>query len=315
MTPDLILIADPDGQARKALMALYAAEGMKAIAARSLQEARSLLAHNAISACLVAGALADLTEFDGFITELNVEHLFTYGAMARAASDLPHLETAEPSLIAARLQRPFGQKPALRKGSDLILIGASTGGISALETVLRVFPEDCPPTLIVQHMRDGFAEGMAARFDQILRPHVVLVQDSQPLRRGTIYLAAGSARHLYPTERNGVILAALLQAPPVCGHCPSVDLLFRRAAVLAQRRRITAALLTGMGNDGAEAMALLRAAGAHTIAQDEASAVVWGMPRAAIELGAACEVLPLSRVAPALLAPLWNGNTGLGKSA
>ena len=319
--PDPILIAEPEAQARKTLVALYEAQGVKAVGAKSLREARDLLQNRAIAFCLVAGPLADLFEFEAFQRDCNCDYLFTYGLRQRQAAQPPHLQSPKPAALKTVYERAMAghlspkAAASASVASELIVIGASTGGISALEQVLRDFPEDCPPTLIVQHMRDGFAEGMVARFDQMLRPRVSLAPELQPLRRGRIYIAAGNGRHLYPLERNGEILSALLQAPPLCGHCPSVDLLFRKAAGLAKRHRIAAALLTGMGNDGAEGLALLRAAGAHTLAQDEATSVVWGMPRAAIELGAACEILPLSRIAAALLAPHWGETLRLGQSA
>jgi len=207
--------------------------------------------------------------------------------------------------------RPCAGEPAgaLRNGSvnqavdcgdPLILIGASTGGITALETVLASFPADCPPTLVVQHIRPGFAEGLIRRLDQMLAPTVRPAADNMPLRRGTIHVAADSERHLGLALRAGA-RTRLLDGPPVSGHRPSVDVLFGDGAVLAPKLDVRAALLTGMGSDGASGMCALRRVGAFTIAQDRESSVVWGMPRVAVEMGGASDVLPLSRIGPALL--------------
>ncbi|WP_265502259.1 CheB methylesterase domain-containing protein [Paracoccus beibuensis] len=183
---------------------------------------------------------------------------------------------------------------------SVILIGASTGGITALETVLAAFPEDCPPTLVVQHIRPGFAEGLVRRLDQLLAPTVIAADDGTPLRRGTIYLAAAPDRHLAVGLRGGA-RTRLVTGPAVSGHRPSVDVLFSEAVSLAGRLELRAAILTGMGADGAEGMCRLRRAGAVTIAQDQGTSVVWGMPRMAVERGGASEVLPLSRIGHALL--------------
>lgn len=182
---------------------------------------------------------------------------------------------------------------------DLIVIGASTGGVAAIETLLMSFPADCPPTLVVQHIRDGFVQGLVRRLDNACRPRVVAAEDGARLTRGVVYFAADTMRHLTvgrPTSQR----CALVDAPPRNGHRPAVDPLFESA--LSWGSRVAAALLTGMGADGAAGMALLRRAGAHTIAQDQGSSVVWGMPRAAIEAGAATDVLPIGGIGSALLA-------------
>ncbi|MFE3837810.1 CheB methylesterase domain-containing protein [Pseudogemmobacter sonorensis] len=184
----------------------------------------------------------------------------------------------------------------------MILLGASTGGIAALETVLAVFPPDCPPTMIVQHIRDGFAESMIRRFHQDLAPRVEAARDGQALQRGTILIARDGAHHLALSHGVGGLRARLLPGDPVSGHRPSADILFQHGAAVAGRITIRAALLTGMGVNGAEGLAALRAAGAHAIAQDQANSVTWGMPPAVVERGAAVEVLPVDRIGRALLA-------------
>lgn len=193
---------------------------------------------------------------------------------------------------------------------DLVLIGASTGGIAAIETVLMSFPADCPPTLIVQHIRDGFVPGLVQRLNQRCRPRVVEAAHDLPLRRGTVCIASDANRHLTvsgPTSPRCVLVATA----PCQGHRPAVDPLFDSA--LAWGDRVSAALLTGMGTDGAQGLAALRRAGAHTIAQDRGTSVVWGMPGAAVAAGATETVLPIDRIGPALLAGrAWSRNARTG---
>lgn len=192
------------------------------------------------------------------------------------------------------VHHPRSQKP------ELIVIGASTGGIEALHTLLRDFPEDCPPTLIVQHVNATFAPAIVQSLSKVVRPSVALADSDVPLDRGMILLAPGNTRHLGVAAAGSRGYRAVLRADePVAGHRPSVDWLFMSAA-RTLGPLATAILLTGMGQDGANGMHAMVQAGAHTIAQDRDSCVVFGMPRAAIELGAAQEILPLGDIAAAL---------------
>ncbi|MEO1613460.1 MAG: chemotaxis protein CheB, partial [Pseudomonadota bacterium] len=196
-----------------------------------------------------------------------------------------------------RLASPARQRG--RAASDpLILIGASTGGMDAIERVVADFPIDCPPTLIAQHMPASFSEGFAARLDAATAPAVSLAADGAPLRRGCVFIAPGGARHLrLALEREPV--CRLEPGAKVCGHRPSVDALFLSAAPFAPA--VAAALLTGIGADGAEGLAALRAKGAATFAQDEASSTVYGMPKAALALGAVDAATKLDDIARRLL--------------
>jgi two-component system chemotaxis response regulator CheB len=185
-------------------------------------------------------------------------------------------------------------------GSDpIILIGASTGGVDALLAVLTRFPQECPPTLVVQHTGSGFGESLAGLLDRQCLPNVLLANGPMPLRRGQILVGAGIRAHLVLDGRAATRVTTIADGP-VAGHVPSVDRLFLSALPVAPR--VSAALLTGMGRDGADGMKALRLAGAHTLAQDEASCVVYGMPRAAVEQGGVDRVLPLNKIAEALLA-------------
>ncbi|MDR7124922.1 CheB methylesterase domain-containing protein [Pseudotabrizicola sp. 4114] len=180
----------------------------------------------------------------------------------------------------------------------VIVIGASTGGVEALHTLLSEFPCDCPPTFVVQHMRPGFVDSFVTGLNRACAAEVVLAEDRQIARPGRIHVAPAGDLHLALSAQTGLILR-LIDAPLVQGHRPAVDQLFLSAALL--RPAPVAALLTGMGRDGAHGLLQIRRAGGHTIAQDEASSVVYGMPRAARDLGAAAQILPLRLIAAALL--------------
>lgn len=183
-------------------------------------------------------------------------------------------------------------------GSRAILIGSSTGGIEALVKVLGTFPADCPPTLVVQHTGSGFGSGIARLLDKQIEPTVVMASDNRRLETGCVLLASGVDAHMR-VAAEAFPKCQLREGARVSGHCPSVDALFFSAVPIA--KRVAAAVLTGMGRDGAEGLLALRKAGAKTICQDEATSVVYGMPRAAVELGAAAQVLPLDQIGSALL--------------
>lgn len=225
-------------------------------------------------------------------------------ARGQATPDLPCVPLESTDTIADLLdrfrdpRRHFDRAADAPVLPDLVLIGASTGGIAAVEAVLHAFPADCPPTLVVQHIREGFVGGLVRRLNGTIRPQVIAAVDGDRLRRGAVYFAADGARHLALAGLS-VPRCSLIAAAPVHGHRPAVDVLFESAVPWAGR--VSAALLTGMGADGAAGLGALRRAGAFTIAQDRGSSVVWGMPRVAIESGAAGEVLPLDRIGPALL--------------
>lgn len=188
--------------------------------------------------------------------------------------------------------------PAVKQQDSLILIGASTGGVDALIKVLSSFPTNCPPTLIVQHTGAGFGESLARLLDRQCQARVTLAFEKHRLQRGSILLGAGTRAHL-TLDNASHPSAVCLHGKQMSGHMPSVDMLFKSAVRFAPR--VTAAILTGMGRDGADGLLDLRNAGATTIAQDEASSVIYGMPRAAIETGAAKLILPLHEIGPALL--------------
>lgn len=194
---------------------------------------------------------------------------------------------------AAPLQR--AHRPAApakgRATGTVIGIGASTGGVEALRELLGELPADMPAILIAQHMLPGFTGAFARRLDAMCEMQVKEAEDGEDVCHGVTYIAPGG-RHLLLARRPGGYALRLSEDAPVNRHRPSVDTLFR-SMLQAAGSHALGVLLTGMGSDGAEAMLELRRAGARTIAQDEASSVVFGMPRQAIALGAAQEVLAL----------------------
>jgi two-component system chemotaxis response regulator CheB len=181
----------------------------------------------------------------------------------------------------------------------LIFIGASTGGTEATKEVLLGLPADAPALLITQHMPPGFTASYAKRLDSLARISVKEAVDGERVLPGHAYLAPGGF-HL-SVERSGAnYIARVRDGEPVNRHKPSVEVLFESAARVVGPNAF-GIMLTGMGADGAHAMRTMRDAGAYNFCQDEASCVVFGMPREAIAQGAANEVLPLARIAPQLL--------------
>lgn len=187
----------------------------------------------------------------------------------------------------------------------LLAIGSSTGGVEALMTLIQHFPANCPPTVITQHMPASFTGSFAQRMDRACAAQVSEAVDGDPIEQGRIYLAPGGAAHM-TVEGAGRLRCRLSQSGPVNGHRPSVDVLFASVARRAGAGAV-GVILTGMGRDGAAGLLAMRQAGADTLGQDEASCVVYGMPKAAFEVGAVQHQLPLEKLAPQIL-KLTNSN-------
>lgn len=201
--------------------------------------------------------------------------------------------------VPGRLATPT-EPIAYRTSDRLFAIGASTGGTEAIRCILEQMPADAPAIVIAQHIPGTFSGAFAQRLDRHSLMTVCEVREAQPLLTGHAYVAPGG-RHLL-VQRSGSRWHCLLaNGDPVRRHRPSVDVLFESVAKHAGASA-SAALLTGMGDDGARGLLALHQAGAATFAQDEISSVIWGMPGAAIALGAAQEVLPLSQIAERMLA-------------
>jgi two-component system chemotaxis response regulator CheB len=205
-------------------------------------------------------------------------------ARSRPAAVLPR---AAPSAMAETTDR-------------LIAIGTSTGGTQALEVVLTRLPRTTPGIVVVQHMPEKFTALFAQRLNEICEMEVQEARDGQRVIAGLVLIAPGG-KHM-SVKRNGAqYLVEVRDGPPVNRHRPSVDVLFRSVAKCAGRNAL-GVIMTGMGDDGARGLLEMREAGAQTVAQDEDSCVVFGMPKEAIKLGAAERVLPLSRIPEALVA-------------
>lgn len=184
--------------------------------------------------------------------------------------------------------------------THIIAIGASTGGTEAIRKVLVDLPADTAPIVIAQHIPESFSASFANRLNECCEMNVVEATNNQVVSRGYAYVAPGNS-HLSIVGKNGSYRCKLDSGPKVNRHRPSVDVLFDSLSKTFRANEIIAVILTGMGNDGAEGMSHLHKAGVYTIAQDEASSVVWGMPGSAVKLNAADEILSLAKIAKKLL--------------
>lgn len=225
----------------------------------------------------------------------------------RAALDAPDtkalLDAVRAASSSARRSLRVGPAatPVAAAGPSLIAIGASTGGVQALTQILPRFPADTPPVVIVQHMPEGVTRDFARRLDELCDTSVREIADGDVLRRGGIYVAPGGTRHTHVIRAGGEFRARLVEGPLVSGHRPSVDAMFHSVVALGAASQVSAALLTGMGADGAQGLLALKLAGARTVAQDRATCAVWGMPAAAESLGAAQRFVALDEVPAAVL--------------
>lgn len=186
-----------------------------------------------------------------------------------------------------------------RTTNKVVAIGASTGGTVAIEHILREMPPDLPGTVITQHMPEMFTKSFAKRLDGIARVTVKEAEDGDSVVPGVVLIAPGN-RHLVLKRSGARYFVNVKDGPLVNRHRPSVDVMFRSVAQAAGRNAI-GVILTGMGGDGAKGLLEMKEAGARTLAQDEASSVVFGMPKVAIEAGAVEDVLPLERIARQVL--------------
>jgi two-component system chemotaxis response regulator CheB len=221
------------------------------------------------------------------------------GAVAQMAADLtnavrtaavasrrrPRPEDEDAEARGAATTIPASAEPRSFDDCRLVVLGASTGGTVAVESIVRALPADIPPLVVVQHLPQ-YISGEEAEDGSVLRPGLVVV--------------APGDRHVTVERRGGHLGVTVRAGAKVNGHRPSVDVLFHSAAE-ACRAAAVGVLLTGMGKDGAEGLLAMRSAGARTLVQDEASSVVWGMPKAAIDLGAVDEVVSLERMAARLV--------------
>lgn len=200
-----------------------------------------------------------------------------------------------------RMPKSDVQEPAfMMRENSLIAIGSSTGGVEALIELLSVFPKNCPPTLIVQHISPTFTERFAARLDRVSAPSVSLATQGAPLLQGNVYIAPSGSTHLELGGFGNRRFCRIIEGDRVKGHRPSVDRLFHTVAKGAGADAV-GTILTGMGDDGAEGLLAMRQAGARTFGQDEATSLVYGMPAVAHKIGAVEQQVPLERMASKVL--------------
>jgi two-component system, chemotaxis family, protein-glutamate methylesterase/glutaminase len=239
-----------------------------------------------------------LVDFDALRSVLLEKLRQATGMMGDEPDEEPHPDAAlaQPLWTLPGAGAPLASvaPPAEAEGISIVLLGASTGGPPAIERILRDLGAAVPvPVAVVQHMPAGFTRAFADRLNAYLPLQVREPISGEPLLPGTVYIAPGGVHLSVVWDGNG--LKAVLSDLPEASHRPSVDVLFSSAAVAAGRRA-AAVLLTGMGHDGARGMAELAKAGARTFAQDEATSVIYGMPRAAVLAGAVGESLPLGAI-------------------
>jgi two-component system chemotaxis response regulator CheB len=193
------------------------------------------------------------------------------------------------------LPPPLAGQAMARTTEMIVCIGASTGGTESLREVLEALPADCPGIAIVQHMPEKFTEAFSRRLDSLCAMEVKEAADGDSVLRGRVLIAPGN-RHMLLQRSGARYYVHVKDGPLVSRHRPSVDVLFRSAARFAGANAL-GIIMTGMGDDGAHGMAEMRAAGSITVAQDEASCVVFGMPKEAIALGGVQKVAPLDHLA------------------
>ncbi|MGF6655076.1 two-component system chemotaxis response regulator CheB [Paraburkholderia youngii] len=226
-------------------------------------------------------------------------------ARARVRQAAPAQQAATQAATQAA-HAPVGSAPLfnnpLLSTEKLVIVGASTGGTEAIREVLVPLPPDAPAVLIAQHMPPGFTKSFAQRLNGLCRITVKEAEHGERVLPGHAYIAPGHA-HLLLARSGANYIAHLSDDPPVNRHRPSVDVLFRSAAQHAGKNAV-GVILTGMGRDGAAGLLEMRKAGAYTLAQDEASCIVFGMPREAIALGAADEIASLPDMSRRVMARL-----------
>ncbi len=219
---------------------------------------------------------------------------------ARLRKHIAGAVVPDPSVSVISGGSPIGAR--LQPSGKIIFVGASTGGTEAIKEFLLGIPSGAPPILIVQHMPESFTASFARRLDGLCAPTVIEAQGGEKIEQGKVYIAPGHSHLLIKRTAAGFV-TELSTAAPVNRHRPSVDVLFDSAAAVVGRQAL-GVILTGMGKDGAQGLLRMRQAGARTFGQDEASCVVYGMPREAFLIGAVEEQCPLDQIAQRTLAAL-----------
>lgn len=266
---------------------------------------------------LASGAVDIITKpkmgLKGFLEESAARLLHAVKAAARAdlrkvggggRQPVPTRAAPKPGLkvapkLSADVILPAGDGRAMVETTErVVAIGTSTGGTQALEVVLTALPRVSPGIVVVQHMPEKFTAAFSARLDRLCQVEVKEAEDGDRVRAGRVLIAPGG-RHMLLQRRGAQYFVEVRDGPLVSRHRPSVDVLFRSAAKCAGRNAV-GIIMTGMGDDGANGLLEMRKAGAHTIAQDEASCLVYGMPKEAVARGAAVESIALEAIPAAI---------------
>lgn len=219
-----------------------------------------------------------------------------------AASSAEKLKFRRTAPLVGQANNSEMSKSVVHHRDSLIAIGASTGGTEALREVLSALPENMPPIIVTQHIPASFSNRFATRLNEQCALTVQEAKEGDVLRPGNVYIAPGS-HHIRIRRHGHQMVCSLDDGEPVNRHKPSVEVMFASVCELSPQH-VTAVMLTGMGEDGSLMMKTLADAGAHTLVQDEATSLVWGMPGAAVKYGAAKEIVPLDKMASQLVSHL-----------
>lgn len=299
--PDVLLldIEMPGMDGLTFLRQIMATHPIPTVICSTLSSEGSKVALEALSAGAVAVLGKPRLGLKQFLDESRQEMIQT---LKMAARSRPRVRGV---VADAGLVKPLPVRPAMPGAvhafamNKPVVMGSSTGGTQALEAVLMKLPADAPGIAITQHMPEKFTAMYAKRLDGICAMNVREAKDGDRLERGVVLIAPGG-RHMQLRKAGGQYFVTVLDGPPVNRHKPSVDVLFRSAAECAGRD-VLGIIMTGMGDDGARGMKVLHDGGARTIAQNEETCVVFGMPKEAIKLQAVDEILPLDSMARAIL--------------
>lgn len=300
--PDVLLldIEMPGMDGLTFLRQIMAQDPIPTVICSTLTQSGSKVALEALSAGAVSIIGKPALGLKQFLEESRHELVQTLKAAARSKPRMRAAVTprATTTTLPSRTLQPSSNVHALAMNKPIV-IGSSTGGTQALEVILPALPADAPGIAITQHMPERFTAMYAERLDGLCSMKIKEAVDGDRLERGVVLIAPGG-RHMQLRKAAGQYYVKVFDGPPVNRHKPSVDVLFKSAAEVAGSDAL-ALLLTGMGDDGARGMKLMHDRGARTIAQDEATCVVFGMPMEAIKLNAVDDILPLHAMANAIM--------------